>query len=40
MGVRTKDVTYGEKTLQLPKNAILAESRKRFLHPNLKSKLY
>lgn len=40
MGLRTQDVTFGGKTLQLAKNAILAESRKRFLHPNLKYKLH
>lgn len=40
MGVRTQDVTFGEKTLQLAKNAVLSESRKRFFHPNLKFKLH
>lgn len=39
MGVRTQDVRFGEKALQLAENAVLAESRKRLLYPNLKSKL-
>lgn len=31
MGVRTQDVTFGEKTLQLGKNAVLAESLDSFI---------